>query len=147
MTETGLLLLSWWLTAWVHGGLMLLLVYLGERLALLKAPSLREAAWRLALLAPLLTASVQTLIVDHPWAGRVLLAVSSDSQAPAPELRPDSPSSGGRLQQASAAMSTGAGGPSDVATGSELDSTEQALRTPSARSWGAASVAESVAWI
>ena len=147
MTETGLLLLSWWLTAWVHGGLMLLLVYLGERLALLKAPSLREAAWRLALLAPLLTASVQTLIVDHPWAGRVVLAVSSDSQAAAPELRPDSPSSGGRLQQASAAMSTGAGGPSDVATGSELDSTEQALRTPSARSWGAASVAASVGWI
>ncbi len=147
MTETGLLLLSWWLTAWVHGGLMLLLVFLGERFALLQSPALREAAWRMALLAPLLTASVQALVVDHPWAGRVVLAVSSDSQSPARELRPDSPWSGGLSQQVIAPLSASAGEPFDVTSGVQRDSTEQALRTPSARSWAAASVAASVAWI
>ena len=55
MIEIGLKLLSWCATAWVHATLMLLGVYLLERGGCLRAPALREALWRLALLAPFLT--------------------------------------------------------------------------------------------
>jgi beta-lactamase regulating signal transducer with metallopeptidase domain len=148
MTETGLLLLAWWLTAWVHGCLMLLLVYLGERLTLFKAPSLREAAWRLALLAPLLTASVQMLAVDHPWAGRMALAVSSDLPSSSGQVVASAPLPHARSAQSVVTLSAETGRASispGVNQGSPTD--RSGVAAPLIETRGAATVAAGLGWI
>lgn len=81
MVEIGLKLVSWWATAWLHGVLLLAAVYLAERAGVLRSASMREAAWRLALLAPLLTASLQGICIDQPWAGRRVVDVGQVAAA------------------------------------------------------------------
>ena len=86
MTETGLVLLSWWLTLALHALILLGSVYLAERIGLLRSPSLRQASWRLALLAPLLTSSVQVASDREPWGGRIVLPTPTAS-VEAPTMR------------------------------------------------------------
>lgn len=81
MTETGLWLLSWWITAWLHALILLGAVWLAERNGWLRSPALRQASWRLALLAPLLTASLQLAADRMPWGARLAL-VAPAAQAP-----------------------------------------------------------------
>lgn len=92
MIELGAVLLSWWLTAWVHLVMLLATVWSAERMGLLRAPSLREWVWRLALFAPLFSASLQTVLVQEPAAGRYALAgylsVPGSAESLAPRERP-----------------------------------------------------------
>lgn len=75
MIETGLWLLSWWITAWLHALVLLGAVWLAERGGLLHAPALRQASWRLALLAPLLTAGWQTVAGQVSWTAHLAVAM------------------------------------------------------------------------
>lgn len=75
MIETGLVLLSWWITAWLHALILLGAVWLAERGGLLHAPALRQASWRLALLAPLLTAGWQTVAGQVSWTADLAVAM------------------------------------------------------------------------
>lgn len=73
MAEIGLQLLSWWITLGLHALILLGSVWLAERGGLLRSPSVRQASWRLALLAPLLTASVHLAGGREPWGLRIEL--------------------------------------------------------------------------
>lgn len=77
-TELGLALAAFWASAALHGVLLLATVALLDRGGLLRAPALRQAAWRLALLAPLATAGLQAWVIEAPWAGQLALQPASD---------------------------------------------------------------------
>lgn len=92
MTESGLLLLSWWLSACLHGVLLVAAGLACERLRVL-SPALREDLWRVVLLAPLLTAALQVFVAPPDWPGRtwawsppqvVTVAAGESPHTPAP---------------------------------------------------------------
>jgi beta-lactamase regulating signal transducer with metallopeptidase domain len=86
---------AWLLTYLLHSTLFLGLTWLAARGPLRRRPSLEEAAWRFALVAALVTASVQLAAGREPLAGRwglaapdsIALAAPADTAStPAPEI-------------------------------------------------------------
>lgn len=78
-------LLLWLLTYLVHSSLLLVAAWAVERFGLVRTRAFAEGAWKLALVGGLLTASLQTGLVDKPLAGRYVLAAPVESVAALPE--------------------------------------------------------------
>lgn len=84
MSEFAAALLSYLTNAWLHTIVALLAVLLAERSGLLRRWSSREAAWRLALILPLLSAALP-LLPNMPalsWNSGVTSAISPDQPRP-----------------------------------------------------------------
>jgi beta-lactamase regulating signal transducer with metallopeptidase domain len=75
---------AWLLTYLLHSTLFLALAWLAARGPLRRRPALEEAAWRFALMAALVTASVQLAAGYTPLAGRWGLAAPASAAVSAP---------------------------------------------------------------
>jgi beta-lactamase regulating signal transducer with metallopeptidase domain len=78
------ILTAWLLTYLLHSTLFLSLAWLAARGPLRRRPALEEAAWRFALVAALVTASVQLAAGREPLAGRWGLAAPARAAASMP---------------------------------------------------------------
>lgn len=87
MADAGALLLSWLATAWLHALVLCAATWCAERARLLRSLPAREAAWRGALLLPLLSAAI-ALAADRGAMrialGPVASATEGTDAAPAP---------------------------------------------------------------
>ncbi len=85
MNELGLWLAAYVGTAWLHGVMAFAAVWMAIRARVLVAPSSREAAWRVVVIAPLLTAALQLAIGEASLAPRFALSTSPADASIAPE--------------------------------------------------------------
>lgn len=73
MRDAGVVMFSLFTTAWLHAVALFVLVWVVERVQLLREPALREAAWRAVLIVPLISASLQVFALGGSFIGRQIL--------------------------------------------------------------------------